>query len=245
VEHAGGYLIQSVVFFGAAVLAVVASHRLGLGSVAGYLFAGIAIGPFGLKLVDRIEDVRQLAEYARGYEDTEAFLAEVALLTELAAETVGEGAGQDEKMVLSSVHQAKGLEWRAVFLVWLADGRFPSAQALRDRDGEEEERRLGGERARHLDELLLAEGEAAGRHEGQGLEAHGGQRALGAREIGAHPPPRPGQGEGGAEEAVEDQQRQGRPDADRPAHLDDHVDLQDRQDQEEDHEHEPHGRDHR
>ena len=45
-------------------------------------------------------------------------------------------------MVLSSVHQAKGLEWRAVFVVWLADGRFPSAQALRDPDGEEEERRL-------------------------------------------------------------------------------------------------------
>ncbi len=90
----------------------------------------------------RIEDVRQLAEYARSYEDTEAFLAEVALLTELAAETVSEGGEADEKMVLSSVHQAKGLEWRAVFLVWLADGRFPSAQALRDRDGEEEERRL-------------------------------------------------------------------------------------------------------
>ncbi len=45
-------------------------------------------------------------------------------------------------MVLSSVHQAKGLEWRAVFLVWLADGRFPSAQALKDMAGEEEERRL-------------------------------------------------------------------------------------------------------
>jgi len=90
----------------------------------------------------RLEDLRQLAEYARGYEDTEAFLAEIALLTELSAETVSEGEEQDEKMVLSSVHQAKGLEWRAVFLVWLADGRFPSAQALRDRDGEEEERRL-------------------------------------------------------------------------------------------------------
>jgi len=90
----------------------------------------------------RVEDVRQLAEYARGWEDTEAFLAEVALLTELAAETVSEGGEPDEKMVLSSVHQAKGLEWRAVFLVWLADGRFPSAQALKDRDGEEEERRL-------------------------------------------------------------------------------------------------------
>ena len=90
----------------------------------------------------RVEDIRQLAEYARGYDDTEAFLSEVALLTELSAETVSEGGEPDEKMVLSSVHQAKGLEWRAVFLVWLADGRFPSAQALRDRDGEEEERRL-------------------------------------------------------------------------------------------------------
>jgi DNA helicase II / ATP-dependent DNA helicase PcrA len=90
----------------------------------------------------RVEDVRQLAEYARGYPDTEAFLAEVSLLTELAAETVSEGGEPDEKMVLSSVHQAKGLEWRGVFLVWLADGRFPSAQALKDRDGEEEERRL-------------------------------------------------------------------------------------------------------
>jgi len=90
----------------------------------------------------RIEDVQQLAQYARGYEDTEAFLAEIALLTELSAETVAEGGEPDEKMVLSSVHQAKGLEWRAVFLVWLADGRFPSAQALKDTAGEEEERRL-------------------------------------------------------------------------------------------------------
>ncbi len=90
----------------------------------------------------RVEDIRQLAEYARGYEDTETFLSEIALLTELSAETVSEGGEPDEKMVLSSVHQAKGLEWRAVFLVWLADGRFPSAQALKDRDGEEEERRL-------------------------------------------------------------------------------------------------------
>ncbi len=90
----------------------------------------------------RVEDLRQLAEYARGYEDTETFLAEISLLTELTAETVSEGGEPDEKMILSSVHQAKGLEWRAVFVVWLSDGRFPSAQALKDRDGEEEERRL-------------------------------------------------------------------------------------------------------
>jgi glutathione-regulated potassium-efflux system ancillary protein KefC len=61
-EHASGYLIQAVVFFASAVLAVVLSHRLGLGSVAGYLLAGIAIGPFGLKLVDKVEDVRHFAE---------------------------------------------------------------------------------------------------------------------------------------------------------------------------------------
>jgi DNA helicase-2/ATP-dependent DNA helicase PcrA len=90
----------------------------------------------------RVEDLRQLAEYARSWEDTETFLAEISLLSELTAETVSEGGEPDEKMVLSSVHQAKGLEWRAVFVVWLADGRFPSAQSLKDRDGEEEERRL-------------------------------------------------------------------------------------------------------
>jgi DNA helicase-2/ATP-dependent DNA helicase PcrA len=105
----------------------------------------------------RIEDIRQLAEYARGYEDTDAFLSEIALLTELSAETVSEGGEPDEKMVLSSVHQAKGLEWRAVFLVWLADGRFPSSQALRDREGEEEERRLFYVACtRAKDELYLA-----------------------------------------------------------------------------------------
>ncbi|WP_242393897.1 ATP-dependent helicase [Anaeromyxobacter oryzisoli] len=90
----------------------------------------------------RVEDVQQLAQYARGYEDTEAFLSEIALLTEISAETVSEGGEPDEKLILSSVHQAKGLEWRAVFVVWLADGRFPSAQALKDLRGEEEERRL-------------------------------------------------------------------------------------------------------
>ncbi|MDW8467686.1 MAG: monovalent cation:proton antiporter-2 (CPA2) family protein [Burkholderiales bacterium] len=61
-EHGSALLVQSVVFLGSAVLAVVVSHRLGLGAVAGYLLAGIAIGPFGLRLVERVEDVRPLAE---------------------------------------------------------------------------------------------------------------------------------------------------------------------------------------
>ena len=61
-EHGGGFLLQSVVFFAAAVLAVVVSHRLGLGSVAGYLLAGIAIGPAGLALVGNAESVHHFAE---------------------------------------------------------------------------------------------------------------------------------------------------------------------------------------
>ena len=62
-------------------------------------------------------------------------------------------------MCLSSVHQAKGLEWRAVFVVWLTDGMFPNARVLADDDDEEgleEERRLFYVAAtRAKDELYL------------------------------------------------------------------------------------------
>lgn len=98
----------------------------------------------------RSEDLRQLANYAARFETTEGFLSELALVnTErfgapqgTTAEDVVEGGDEDEKLVLSSIHQAKGLEWRAVFLIWAADGKFPSARSLRDPESEEEERRL-------------------------------------------------------------------------------------------------------
>ena len=44
-EHGNTFLIQASIHFGAAVLAVIVGRRLGLGSVAGYLIAGIVIGP--------------------------------------------------------------------------------------------------------------------------------------------------------------------------------------------------------
>jgi DNA helicase-2/ATP-dependent DNA helicase PcrA len=90
----------------------------------------------------RYDDVLQLSDYALQAESLEQLLSDLTLLDSLEAEDVVEGAEPDEKLTLSSVHQAKGLEWRAVFLIWLADGRFPSAPALRAPDGEEEERRL-------------------------------------------------------------------------------------------------------
>jgi glutathione-regulated potassium-efflux system ancillary protein KefC len=61
-EHGSSFLLQGIVFLASAVMAVVISQRLGLGSVAGYLLAGIAIGPFGAGLVDKVEDVRHIAE---------------------------------------------------------------------------------------------------------------------------------------------------------------------------------------
>jgi glutathione-regulated potassium-efflux system ancillary protein KefC len=61
-EHGSSFLLQGIVFLASAVMAVVISQRLGLGSVAGYLLAGIAIGPFGAGLVEKVEDVRHIAE---------------------------------------------------------------------------------------------------------------------------------------------------------------------------------------
>ena len=51
-------------------------------------------------------------------------------------------AGDSEAVNLSSVHQAKGLEFHTVFVIWLTDGMFPSTRSLETRDAIEEERRL-------------------------------------------------------------------------------------------------------
>src|SRR5438445_1498899 len=61
-EHSHVFLAQAAIYFTAAVLAVVAAHRLGLGSVAGYLLAGIAIGPWALKLVEQREAIKASAD---------------------------------------------------------------------------------------------------------------------------------------------------------------------------------------
>jgi DNA helicase II / ATP-dependent DNA helicase PcrA len=98
----------------------------------------------------RAEDLRQLALYASRYETTEAFLSELALIsterfkepTALVAEDVVSGGEEDEILTLTSVHQAKGAEWKVVFMIWAAEGKFPSPRSLKEIDSEEEERRL-------------------------------------------------------------------------------------------------------
>ncbi|MBV9240449.1 MAG: ATP-dependent helicase [Acidobacteria bacterium] len=98
----------------------------------------------------RLEDLRGLAQYASRYTSTEDFLSELALLSTerfnqaqpLVGEDVISGGEEDELLTLTSVHQAKGLEWKVVFIIWAAEGKFPSPRSLKEIDSEEEERRL-------------------------------------------------------------------------------------------------------
>jgi len=88
----------------------------------------------------RIEDIEQMIRFALRYDSLEMFLADMTL--QGVADAEAEGAdGTGGRVVLSTVHQAKGLEWAVVFLIGMNDGKFPSAKSLRN-DDEEEERRL-------------------------------------------------------------------------------------------------------
>ena len=62
-EHTPTWLINSFIYLSAAVLAVPLSKALGLGSIIGYLAAGIAIGPWGIGLVTNGEDILHFAEF--------------------------------------------------------------------------------------------------------------------------------------------------------------------------------------
>ncbi|CAB4243280.1 DNA helicase [Methylacidimicrobium sp. AP8] len=84
----------------------------------------------------RLEDLSQLVSFAAGFPDTESLLTQLTLLTNT------DRAASREGVQLSTIHQAKGLEWQAVFVIMLADGLFPSGRSAESLMGEEEERRL-------------------------------------------------------------------------------------------------------
>jgi glutathione-regulated potassium-efflux system ancillary protein KefC len=62
-EHTPAWLINSFIYLAAAVIAVPLAKKLGLGAIIGYLAAGIAIGPWGLKLVTNVQDILHFAEF--------------------------------------------------------------------------------------------------------------------------------------------------------------------------------------
>jgi DNA helicase-2/ATP-dependent DNA helicase PcrA len=90
----------------------------------------------------RREDLNQLAAFARQFKDVHEFLSQLALISNIDTEPALDQSTDTEAVNLSSVHQAKGLEYHTVFVIWLADGMFPSTRSLETRDAIEEERRL-------------------------------------------------------------------------------------------------------
>jgi len=90
----------------------------------------------------RREDLNQLAAFARQFKDVNEFLSQLALISNVDAEAAPIQMADKEAVNLSTVHQAKGLEFNTVFIIWLTDGMFPSSRSLDTRDALEEERRL-------------------------------------------------------------------------------------------------------
>ena len=91
----------------------------------------------------RMRDLDHLQTIAEGYQGAETFLSDLALEPpDGSAAGVEVSDRDDERLVLSTIHSAKGLEWQCVFVIWIVDGRFPSVYSFSEDEGLEEERRL-------------------------------------------------------------------------------------------------------
>jgi len=92
--------------------------------------------------LQRLEDIDELIAYAEQFKSTNDFLAQLALLTNLESEETLIATYATDAVRLSTVHQAKGLEFEVVFLIMLCDGLFPNARPMGIPGGLYEERRL-------------------------------------------------------------------------------------------------------
>ncbi|MFX1375896.1 MAG: ATP-dependent helicase [Promethearchaeota archaeon] len=94
---------------------------------------------------DRIDDLNQLSIYASNFPTIRRLLDNLSLnLSNLESKTVMVGSGIEEEnpLILSTIHRAKGLEWRVVFIPMLCEDSFPSSRVKGDPEGFEEERRV-------------------------------------------------------------------------------------------------------
>jgi DNA helicase-2/ATP-dependent DNA helicase PcrA len=91
----------------------------------------------------RLADLDQLRTIAAGYPSRTSFLSALALDPPSNTQDLAGGSeSETDALILSTVHSAKGKEWKAVFVIWAVDGWFPSSRAVDDPDELEEERRL-------------------------------------------------------------------------------------------------------
>lgn len=91
----------------------------------------------------RMNDLDSLERIAERYQTLEAFLSDMAIEPpERALIAAGQKDKSDSPLTLSTIHSAKGLEWKTVFLIYVAEGHLPSYLSLENDDDIEEERRL-------------------------------------------------------------------------------------------------------
>ncbi len=92
-------------------------------------------------LPQRLSDLEQLKEVASRFEDRATMLAELALDPPDGAEALPDDADRD-RLVLSTMHSAKGLEWKVVYVLHASDGKIPHERSVTNPDQLEEERRM-------------------------------------------------------------------------------------------------------
>lgn len=122
--------------------------RMGDGDVAGQMQA---VRKFYAPLLEekydhaaaRLRDLEQLEQLAGRFPKRASLLSEIALDPPTTSEDfAGEPHLDDDYLVLSTIHSAKGLEWDAVYVIHAADGNIPSDMATKSAEQIEEERRL-------------------------------------------------------------------------------------------------------
>ncbi len=112
------------------------------------------------KLYDRAEnrlaDLEQLVLLAARYDNLERMISDLLLAGDIYGVDTIEAADPEDRLVLTSIHQAKGLEWTIVYLLRLNEDSFPNARSLKEEGGLEEERRVFYVAVtRAMDELIL------------------------------------------------------------------------------------------
>ncbi|MDN5279202.1 MAG: ATP-dependent helicase UvrD/PcrA [Clostridiales bacterium] len=92
----------------------------------------------------RMKDIDALAMICQRFGDLSEFLSEIALEPpkDSSDNNMIVDSDDDEQLILSTIHSAKGLEWHSVFIIHALEGRFPSFNAFKSEEQLEEERRL-------------------------------------------------------------------------------------------------------
>jgi DNA helicase II / ATP-dependent DNA helicase PcrA len=105
----------------------------------------------------RERDLEHFQNLAERYRSLESMLADMAL--EPPSDSIGDVLAVEPEegyVTLSTIHSAKGLEWRVVFLIWAADGRFPGPMSVGVDELEEERRLMYVASTRARDELYIS-----------------------------------------------------------------------------------------